>query len=67
MKITLATKFYQQSVTVEHASDDLTIDEVIEILVRPALLAMGYGAEGIEEVIGEINYEACSLPVDDER
>lgn len=51
MIITL--EHYDTKITIENERDDLDIYEVIEDLVRPALLAAGFQPESINKTIGE--------------
>lgn len=44
---------YDKTVTIEEKADDLDIYDVIEQIVRPMLLAIGYQKENVEEVLGE--------------
>lgn len=43
----------QPSVTVELPGDELTVREVVDFLVRPALLAAGYAEGSVNEVLPE--------------
>lgn len=51
--MTIILKQYNTVVTIENDRDDLDIYEVIEELVRPALLAAGFQPESISRTIGE--------------
>jgi len=53
MKLTLEQPSYARSVTIEVGSDDLTISEVWEDLIKPALLAMSYHPKNVDELVGE--------------
>jgi hypothetical protein len=60
MKITLEPTELDQSphnlhprVTIETCYDDMTIEEIVENLVVPALLGMGYQRETINKYLGE--------------
>jgi hypothetical protein len=39
-------------VIIEVDSDDLTMDEVVDTLLRPALLGWGFGEATVNEVLG---------------
>lgn len=60
MKLVIDRPKYKDCITVEHKSDDLSVDEIVERLVRPALLGLGFHADSIVDVIGEVDYEAIS-------
>ena len=53
MKLTLEQPSYARSVTIEVGSDDLTISEVWEDLIKPALLALGYHPKNVDELVGK--------------
>ena len=53
MKIILEQPSYARQVTIEVGSDDLTIGEVWEDLIKPALLALGYHPKTVDELVGE--------------
>ena len=43
----------QPTVTVEVDDDDLTVTEVVELMILPALKGMGYHPQSIKEYFGE--------------
>ena len=53
MKLTIEQPSYARQVTIEVGSDDLTISEVWEDLIKPALLAMLYHPKCVDELVGE--------------
>jgi len=66
MKLTLEQPSYARQVTIEVGSDDLTISEVWEDLIKPALLAMSYHPNTVAGLVGEGSEEAVS-PRDQEE
>lgn len=56
MRLTL--EHYGQKVTMEIEDDDASVSAVIEKLVRPAILALGYAPESIESSIGTVDERA---------
>jgi len=46
-------KHYDTTITIEQPRDDLDIYEVVEEMVRPMLLAMGFHQDSINSAIGE--------------
>lgn len=67
MKVSANRKFYRDTITIEHTSDDLTVDEVVEMLLRPLLLALGYSPVSIEKALGPVNYDAIMITEDDDE
>ena len=67
MKITLEQPSYARQVTIEVGSDDLTISEVWEDLIKPALLALGYHPKNIDELVGEGDDETIGFFVPDKE
>ena len=61
MKLTLEQPSYARQVTIEVGSDDLTIDEVWEDLIKPALLALSYHPNTVDGLVGDQD----TLPVDE--
>ena len=51
MKITL--KHYDQEITIENEHDDLSIDNIMQDLIRPLLLAAGFQPKSIAEYFEE--------------
>jgi hypothetical protein len=51
----LKIKNKYKEITIEVPHSDLTIDQVMEDLVKPALIGMGYHCLLIDEIFGENN------------
>ena len=56
MKIILETKY--NKIQIEVPLEDLTVSQVVEKLIRPAMLAIGFNSDTLIDVLGEINDEA---------
>lgn len=52
MRLTLESYGTTVTIEVESEEDDFTLGEVIEGFVRPAILAIGYTADGLRKQIG---------------
>lgn len=50
-KITIATQY--GTVSVEVPQDDLALPELVEVVLRPALLGSGYAERTVNEVLGD--------------
>ena len=50
--MTLTITHYDVTITVKHERDDLTIDEMVELL-KTVLYTMGYGADTVQRAFGE--------------
>ena len=57
MKITVEQ--YDRKSTVEVGNDDLTIDDVLDDLVIPALVGVGFTEDMIEDAMGEKGECCC--------
>jgi hypothetical protein len=51
MKLTLQQ--HETTVTIEHKNDDMDIDELIETIIKPLLIAGGWGADLVEETFNK--------------
>ena len=57
-KTTATIKTKYSEVTVQVNKDDLSIDEMIEQIIRPLLRGTGYGDSTINKYFGEIDENA---------
>lgn len=51
MKITLEQPEYKTKITIDVEQEDLTVEEVIDELFVPAMIAMGYQPKSIKKFI----------------
>lgn len=51
MKIILEQPSYKTIITIEVDGDDLNVDEVVQQLIRPALLGAGFHPDSVNSVI----------------
>jgi len=49
MRITIEQKSYKRKISVEVEDDDLPLSNAIEELVKPALCAIGYHTNNVED------------------
>lgn len=61
MRLTLAYTVPEQkewykdlTVTIERDCDEFTLDEVLDEFVAPALIALGFDANSVQERLGEV-------------
>jgi hypothetical protein len=47
-----------RSVSTAVEADDLNVQEVVEMLFRPAMQALGYADTSLAKIIGDVDYDA---------
>ena len=57
----LSARIHAVTISISHPFDDLTADDVVELLVRPALLAFGYAETSVEAALRHDAVEACDV------
>jgi len=50
----LTIEHYDIKVTIEHERDDLSFNEVVNDMIKPAFLAVGFQPETIKRFINEV-------------
>lgn len=52
MKITIERPFYKQKISLEIEGDDLPVSKIVEDLIEPAFLALGFSQCAIDRALG---------------
>lgn len=54
---------YGSTISVEVGSDDLTLGQIVENLIRPVLMGAGFSLRSTERVLGPIDEDALGSDV----